>query len=48
MLHMDAERIQTRIKLFFDSYGIEGVHKGYLEMVLLRLEGLYINEKKDR
>lgn len=36
----DAERIKTRIKLFFNSYDIEGIDKGYLEMVLLRLEGL--------
>ncbi|SFG39289.1 Phosphotransferase enzyme family protein [Halobacillus alkaliphilus] len=36
----DAERIQARVKLFFDSYGMEGIEKGYLEMVLLRLDGL--------
>ncbi|MGP4062323.1 phosphotransferase [Halobacillus sp. H74] len=36
----DAERVQRRVKLFFDYYGIEGMEKGFLEMVLLRLEGL--------
>ncbi|WP_281975189.1 phosphotransferase [Halobacillus litoralis] len=36
----DAERVQKRVKLFFDYYGIEGMEKGFLEMVLLRLEGL--------
>ncbi|GGE61409.1 phosphotransferase enzyme family protein [Priestia taiwanensis] len=36
----DAERIKQRIILFFDSYGIEGIEKGFLEMVLLRVEGL--------
>ncbi|MFY0783129.1 phosphotransferase [Peribacillus simplex] len=34
-----ANRIKQRVKLFFDSYG-EGVEEDYLEMVLLRLEGL--------
>ena len=36
----DADRIKQRVKLFFESYGIEGLDKGFLEMVLLRLEGL--------
>ncbi|MEQ2526316.1 aminoglycoside phosphotransferase family protein [Bacillaceae bacterium CLA-AA-H227] len=36
----DAERIKHRVKLFFESYGIEGMEIGFLEMVLLRIEGL--------
>lgn len=36
----DAELINQRVKLFFESYGIEGMEEDYLEMVLLRLEGL--------
>ncbi|MFJ8531481.1 phosphotransferase [Bacillus sp. NPDC094106] len=36
----DAERIKQRVKLFFDSYGMEGIEKGFLKMVLLRVEGL--------
>ncbi|MGP4082931.1 phosphotransferase [Pseudalkalibacillus sp. R45] len=36
----DADRIKHRVKLFFDCYGIEGMEEGYLEIVLLRLEGL--------
>lgn len=45
----DAERIKTRIKLFFNSYDIEGIDEGYLEMVLLRLEGLckYMKRKSN-
>ncbi|ERN51526.1 UNVERIFIED_CONTAM: phosphotransferase [Escherichia coli] len=45
----DAERIKTRIKLFFNSYDIEGIDEDYLEMVLLRLEGLckYIKRKSN-
>lgn len=35
----DAYRIKNRVKLFFDSYGKEFEEK-YVEMVLLRLEGL--------
>lgn len=35
----DAYRIKNRVKLFFDSYG-EGYDENYMEMVLLRLEGL--------
>jgi len=35
-----AARIKQRVKLFFESYGIEEIEAGYLEMVLLRLEGL--------
>jgi hypothetical protein len=35
----DADRIKNRVKLFFDSYG-EGFKESYIEMVLLRLEGL--------
>ncbi|GGH73577.1 hypothetical protein JOD43_000096 [Pullulanibacillus pueri] len=34
-----ANRIKQRIKLFFESYG-DGRDEDYLEMVLLRLEGL--------
>lgn len=33
-----ADRIKERIQLFFESYGME--KEGYLEMVLLRLEGI--------
>ncbi|MBD8498093.1 phosphotransferase enzyme family protein [Paenibacillus arenosi] len=36
----DAERIKQRIALFFDSYGMEGMESGFLEMVILRVEGL--------
>lgn len=36
----DSYRIKQRVKLFFESYGIEGMEKGFLEMVLLRVEGL--------
>ena len=36
----DAERIKQRVKLFFDSYGMKKKKKGFLEMVLLRVEGL--------
>jgi thiamine kinase-like enzyme len=36
----DADRIKQRVKLFFESYGIEGMEKGFLEMALLRVEGL--------
>ncbi|WP_163140203.1 phosphotransferase [Bacillus sp. 22-7] len=36
----DANRIKQRIKLFFESYGIEGIENGFLEMVLLRVEGV--------
>lgn len=35
-----ADRIKQRVKLFFESYGIEGMEENYLEMVLLRLDGL--------
>ncbi|MFE6796371.1 phosphotransferase enzyme family protein [Paenibacillus chitinolyticus] len=35
----DASRIKNRVKLFFDCYG-EGVAENYIDMVLLRLEGL--------
>lgn len=34
-----AERNKQRVKLFFESYG-EELEKGFMEMVLLRLEGL--------
>lgn len=34
-----ANRIKRRVRLFFESYG-EGIEENYLEMVLLRLEGL--------
>ncbi|OIK11810.1 phosphotransferase [Bacillus sp. MUM 13] len=36
----DAEGKKQRVKLFFESYGIEKLKEDYLEMVLLRLEGL--------
>ena len=36
----DAKRIKERVKLFFESYGIEGLIEDFVEMVLLRLEGL--------
>lgn len=35
----DADRIKQRVKLFFDSYGME-IDEQIIEMVLLRLEGL--------
>ncbi|WP_142827985.1 phosphotransferase [Planococcus soli] len=35
----DADRIKQRVKLFFEAYG-EAVAENYLEMVVLRLEGL--------
>ncbi|UHA73355.1 phosphotransferase [Paenibacillus sp. 481] len=35
----DASRIKQRVKLFFDSYG-EKLEKGFMEMVIRRLEGL--------
>ncbi|WP_409291330.1 phosphotransferase [Peribacillus sp. SCS-37] len=35
-----AERIRERVDLFFESYGMEGMKDRYLDMVLLRLEGL--------
>ncbi|MEK3983325.1 aminoglycoside phosphotransferase family protein [Paenibacillus sp. FSL K6-3166] len=34
-----ADRVNQRVKLFFESYG-EGIEEDYLAMVLLRLEGL--------
>ncbi|MEC0128450.1 phosphotransferase [Paenibacillus pabuli] len=36
----DADRIKQRVKLFFESYSFKGIEEDYLEMVLLRLEGL--------
>ncbi|GLO66092.1 MULTISPECIES: aminoglycoside phosphotransferase family protein [Oceanobacillus] len=36
----DAKRKKQRVELFFESYGNVGIKEGYLEMVLLRLEGL--------
>lgn len=35
--------------MFFESYGIDGMHDGFIEMVLLRLEGLckYMQRKAD-
>jgi thiamine kinase-like enzyme len=35
----DAGRIKQRVKLFFEAYG-EPIEENYLEMVVLRLEGL--------
>ncbi|MED1055868.1 phosphotransferase [Bacillus mycoides] len=35
-----ADRIKQRVKLFFESYKSDGIAEDYLEMVLLRLEGL--------
>ena len=45
----DAQRIKQKVELFFETYGIEGMKDGYLEMVLLRLEGLckYMIRKAD-
>lgn len=37
LLH--ANQVKQRVKLFFESYGV-GIEEDYLEMVLLRLEGL--------
>ncbi|MBU9711878.1 phosphotransferase [Evansella tamaricis] len=37
---IDADRIKQRVKLFFESYGNEEMEENYLEMVLLRLDGL--------
>lgn len=37
---LDASRTRKRVKLFLDSYGMENMEEDYLEMVLLRLEGL--------
>lgn len=36
----DANHIKHRVNLFFESYGMEELKDDYLEMVLLRLEGL--------
>ncbi len=36
----DAQCIKQKVELFFETYGIEEIKDGYLEMVLLRLEGL--------
>lgn len=36
----DALRIKHRVNLFFESYGMEELKEGYLEVVLQRLEGL--------
>ncbi|MBM7702325.1 aminoglycoside phosphotransferase family protein [Metabacillus iocasae] len=36
----DAARIKQRVHLFFESYGMEGIESGFLEMVLLRVEAL--------
>ncbi|MFS0879105.1 phosphotransferase [Metabacillus niabensis] len=46
MLH--ADHIKQRVKLFFESYGM-GMEEDYLEMVILRLEGLckYMKRKAD-
>ena len=35
-----AERIKTRVRVFFEAYGVKGNENGLLEMVLLGLEGL--------
>ena len=45
----DAQRIKQEVELFFETYGIKGMKDGYLEMVLLRLEGLckYMIRKAD-
>ena len=36
----DAEHTKERVQLFFETYGLEGIEEGYVDMVLLRLEGL--------
>ncbi|MEI5908762.1 aminoglycoside phosphotransferase family protein [Bacillus spongiae] len=43
----DANRIKQRVKLFFDSYGMEGIEENYLKMVLDRLEGLCMTMKRE-
>ncbi|MDP5273587.1 phosphotransferase [Chengkuizengella axinellae] len=42
----DAERIKQRVKLFFDSYGMEGIEENFLKMVLQRLEGVCMTMKR--
>ncbi len=36
----DAARIKQRVHMFFEAYGVDGMQEDYLEMVVLRLEGL--------
>ncbi|MEI2467934.1 phosphotransferase [Niallia taxi] len=36
----DADRIKQRVKLFFECYGVENMDKDFLDMVILRVEGL--------
>ena len=36
----DADLIKQRVTLFFESYGVEGLEKGFLDMVLLRVDAL--------
>lgn len=36
----DAGRIKQRVQLFFAAYGMKGIEKDFLDMVVLRLEGL--------
>lgn len=36
----DADRIKQRVTIFFESYGVEGLEKGFLDMVLLRVDAL--------
>lgn len=36
----DAARIKERVSLFFNSYGMEDLESDFLEMAVLRLEGL--------
>ncbi|MRX73935.1 phosphotransferase [Bacillus lacus] len=36
----DAELRKRRIELFFETYNLKGIESGFLEMVLLRIQGL--------
>ncbi len=36
----DADRKKDRVRVFFAAYGVKGMEEGFLEMVLLRVEGL--------
>ncbi|MRX71827.1 phosphotransferase [Bacillus lacus] len=42
----DAQGIMERVKLFFESYGVKGIEEDYLNMVVLRLEGLCMTMKR--
>ena len=36
----DADRIKQRIQLFFESYGMEDLSEGFIDVVILRLQSL--------